>query len=180
MPNLINSRMYTEYEKRFSALEGAIFVKYEKHAPAPDRDLRKAMRKENVQYRVVKNRIARRALENRISPEAAKMIKGPTALVYGGIEQLIAAAKVLENARRNKLAPGIEVRGGFLQGQVLTVDQVKQLTGLPSKPELLSMIVGAAIAPAANIPGLAQSALATPVRLVASLIEKREKESAGA
>lgn len=180
MPNLINRKMTAEYEKRFSSVEGAIFVKYEKHAPLPDRDLRKALRKENVQYRVIKNRLAKRALEKSLSAEAVKMIKGPTALAYGNIEQVIAAAKVLETARKNKSIPGIEVRGGFVQGQVLSTEQVKQLTGLPSKKELLSMILGAVTGTAVNVPTLAQSALATPARLVAALIDKREKESGGA
>ncbi|MBI3818367.1 MAG: 50S ribosomal protein L10 [Planctomycetes bacterium] len=179
MTNLINRKMFTEYEKRFASLEGAIFVKYEKHAPAPDRELRKALRKENVQFRVVKNRIARRALTSCMSPEAANMVKGPTALAYGNVETVIAAAKVFETARKNKSTPGIEVRGGYLQGQILTTDQIKQLSGLPSKKEMLSMILGAITGTAANVPSLAFSALVTPARLVAALIEKREKEAEG-
>lgn len=172
--------MYSEYEKKFSSLEGALFVKYEKHAPAPDRELRKALRKENVTFRVVRNRIARRALTSQISADAMKLIKGPTALAYGNIEQLIAAARVFETNRKNKSTPGIEIRGGYLQGQVLTPDQVKQLSTMPGRKELLSSILGASLATASAVPSLAQSALATPVRLVAALIEKKEKEEGGA
>jgi large subunit ribosomal protein L10 len=172
--------MLSEYEKKFSSLDAAIFVRYEKHAPAPDRDLRKSLRKENVKFNVIKNRLARRAMAKRMNAEALNLLKGPTAIAFGDIEQVIAAAKVFENVRKNKLAPGIEVRGGYLQGTVLTPDQVKALTGLPSKKELLSSLLGAVTATAVNVPTLAQSALATPAQLVAALIDKLEKGGAEA
>ncbi|MFN0206439.1 MAG: 50S ribosomal protein L10 [Planctomycetota bacterium] len=180
MPNFINTKMLSEYEKKFSSLESAIFVKYEKHAPAPDRELRKTLRKENVRFNVIKNRLARRAMEKHVTPEALNLLKGPTAVAFGNIEQVLAAAKVFETARKNKNMPGIEVRGGYLQGKVLSPEQVRALAGLPGKKELLSMVLGAITGTAANVPSLAQSALAVPARLAAALIEKREKEEGGA
>ena len=183
MPNLLNKKMNAEYEKWFSTLDGAIFVKFEKHTTESDRVLRKSLRKEKVGYRVVKNRIARRAIEGRISPEAVQsvtknLLKGPTAIAFGPVENVIAAARVFEAARKAKNTPGIEVRGGYFQGAILTVEQVRGLAGLPSRKELLSMILGAAVSTASCVPTLAQSALSVPAQLVASLIEKREKEEA--
>jgi large subunit ribosomal protein L10 len=185
MPNLLNKKMRSEYETWFSKLEGAIFVKYEKHGPEADRNLRKALRKEKVTFRVVKNRIARQAIEGRVNPDAASavtktLLKGPTAIAFGELEQVIAAAKVLEKARRDKSAPGVEVRGGYFQGSVLTVEQVRGLASMPGKKELLSMILGASLSTASAVPTLAQNALATPARLVAALIDKREKEGGDA
>jgi large subunit ribosomal protein L10 len=185
MPNILNKKMTTEYEKWFSSLGGAIFVKFEKHGPEADRALRNALRKERVQYRVVKNRIARRAIEGKVEAGAAEavtknLLKGPTAIAFGEVEQVIGAAKVLEAARKSKSAPGIEVRGAYFQGMVLSVEQVRALAGLPGRKELLSMILGAATSTASNIPTLAQNALAVPARLAAALIEKREKEEAPA
>ncbi|MBL8692993.1 MAG: 50S ribosomal protein L10 [Planctomycetes bacterium] len=178
MPNVINRKMYSEYEKLFSSLEAAIFLKFEKHTTAQDRELRKQFRKERVELSVVRNRIARLALSSKMSADAAKLIKGPTAIAFGDVERVIAAAKVLDAARKAKSAPGIEVKGGYLQGAALSPDQVKALTGLPGKKELLSMVLGNVTGTAANVPSLAQSALATPARLVAALIDKKEKEGA--
>lgn len=183
MPNLLNKKMRREYETWFSKLEGAIFVKYEKHGPEEDRKLRRDLRKEKIAFRVVKNRIARQAIEGRIAPEAAAavtktLLKGPTAMAFGELESVIAAAKILEKARREKSAPGIEVRGGYFQGSVLSVEQVRSLASMPNRSELLSMILGASLSTASAVPTLADAALATPARLVAALIEKREKEGA--
>ena len=178
MPNLMNRKMLREYEKKFSALDAAIFLKFEKHTTEQDRDLRKSLRKEKVPLTVVKNRIARRALAEKFGEGVKSLLKGPIAVAYGDVERTVAAAKVLDGARRAKSIPGIEVRGGFLQGSILSVEQVKALVGLPSRKELLALIVGSAVSPAAQVPTLAQSALATPAQLVAALIEKREKEAA--
>jgi len=175
MPNVINSRMLAEYGKRFSSLEGAIFVRFEKHTVANDRELRRSLRKEKVRYSVVKNRIAKRALEGKLP---GTLLRGPVAIAYGDVERTIAAAKILETARKAKTLPGLEVKGGFLDGAVLTPEQVRALTSLPSKKELLSLLLSAAIAPATNVANLAQSALATPARLVAALIDQREKAGA--
>lgn len=175
MPNLMNRKMLQEYEKDFSSLKGAIFVRFEKHTTAQDHQLRRTLRKEKATYQVVKNRIARRALAARVNA-ATDLLKGPTAVIFGDIETTISAAKALDKARRANAIPGIEVRGGFLEGSVLTPAQVRALSAMPGRKELLGMIVGAAVAPASNVPGLVNSALATPARLVAALIEKRQAQ----
>jgi large subunit ribosomal protein L10 len=176
MPNLINRRMASEYEKKFSSLEGAIVVRFEKHTVAHDRDLRRSLRKEKVRYCVVKNRIARRVLGDRLSSGGTDLLRGPVAVAFGTVETTIAAAKVLETARRAKALPGIEVRGGYLDGTLLSVEQIRALTALPSRKELLGLLLSATIAPATNVANLAQAALATPARLIAALIAKKETE----
>ncbi len=180
MPNLMNRKMLVEYEKQFSSLEAALFLKFEKHDTAQDYELRKQLRKEGATMSVVKNRIARRALASRISEEALAYLKGPTAIVYGDVERAIAASKVIERAQREKAFSGIEVQGGFLQGAVLDAAGAKALATLPGKKELLGMILGAVTAPATNVARLAQEMLVAPARLAAALLEKREKEGSSA
>jgi large subunit ribosomal protein L10 len=96
-------------------------------------DLRRRLRKANVEYVVIKNTLALRAVSD--SGLVGERLRGPTGVVIG--TDPVAAAKVLNDfARENEQKP--QVKGGVLEGRPLSTDQVKQLALLPSREQMLA------------------------------------------
>ena len=98
-------------------------------------DLRRRLRKANVEYVVIKNTLALRAVNE--SGLVAQKLKGQTGLVIA--KDAVAAAKVLADfAKENDQRPA--VKGGLLEGKSLDVEQVKKLASMPSREQMLSQL----------------------------------------
>jgi large subunit ribosomal protein L10 len=111
-------------------------------------DLRRRFRKAGVEYVVIKNTLALRAVNE--SGLAGERLRGPTGLVVG--TDPVAAAKVLTDfARENDQRPNI--KGGLLDGRQINVDQVKALANLPSREQMLAELAGGLQAPLAGFVG---------------------------
>jgi large subunit ribosomal protein L10 len=98
-------------------------------------DLRRRLRKANVEYVVIKNTLALRAVNE--SGLMGTKLKGQTGLVIA--KDAVAAAKVLADfAKENEERPA--VKGGLLDGKALNVAQVKKLASMPSREQMLSQL----------------------------------------
>ena len=98
-------------------------------------DLRRRLRKANVEYVVIKNSLALRAVNE--SGLVAERLRGPTGLVVA--RDPVSAAKVLQDfAKENDQKP--KVKGGMLEGRAIAVAQVKQLASMPSREQMLAQL----------------------------------------
>ena len=98
-------------------------------------ELRRRLRKAGVEYVVIKNTLALRAVSD--SGLAGERLRGPTGVVIGA--DPVAAAKVLNDfARENEQKP--QLKGGMLEGKPLNTEQVKQLASLPSREQMLAQL----------------------------------------
>ncbi len=124
-----------------------IVVKYQGINTEDDSELRKMLRENNVQYRVLKNTMVNLAMKDREAEGFDKFLEGPNAFAFGIDET--SAAKLLKKfiAEKKKL----EIIGGFVDGQVYSADQVKALADLPSKEELIGKLLGSIKSPLANL-----------------------------
>jgi large subunit ribosomal protein L10 len=96
-------------------------------------DLRRRMRKANIEYVVIKNTLALRAVNE--SGLVAERLRGPTGLVVA--RDPVTAAKLLQDfAKENDQKP--TVKGGMLDGHAIAVDQVKRLASMPSREQMLA------------------------------------------
>jgi large subunit ribosomal protein L10 len=96
-------------------------------------ELRRRLRKAGVEYVVIKNTLALRAVND--SGLTGERLRGPTGVVIG--TDPVVAAKVLNDfARENEQKP--QVKGGMLEGKPLNTEQVKQLASLPSREQMLA------------------------------------------
>src|SRR6266850_2355687 len=111
-------------------------------------DLRRRLRAVGVEYVVVKNTLARRALtEQQLTGGLESFLAGPTALVLAGADP-VSAAKVLTDFAKEFEKPRVKV--GLVEGKPVTQAQVKALAALPSKMQLLAQLGGALQAPMAG------------------------------
>lgn len=125
--------------------------------------LRKQARESGVYLRVLKNTLARRAVQETPFAGLADKMVGP--LVYGISEDPVAAAKVLFDF--SKKDDKIVVKAGSYDGKVMDAAEIGQLASIPSREELLSKLLFVMQAP---LSGMA--------RAVAALAEKKQAEAA--
>ena len=135
-------------------------------------DLRRRLRAVGVEYVVVKNTLARRALsEQQLKGGGLEsFLAGPTALVLAGADP-IGAAKVLTDFAKEFEKPAIKV--GLVEGKPVTQAQVKTLAALPSKAELLARVAGALQSPLAGFAGALYGLLYSMVGALEALKTKR-------
>jgi large subunit ribosomal protein L10 len=137
---------------------------------------RARLRKEGVEYVVVKNTLAQRALQELDLPDIAEHFAGPTGLVIGR-EDPVAAAKVITTfAREFGDRPAVKV--GVVERRSYDADQVKRLADMPPREVLLAQIAGGLQAPMARLAGGMSQILAGFARAVDAL--RQQKEGAGA
>jgi large subunit ribosomal protein L10 len=111
-------------------------------------DLRRRFRKAGVEYVVIKNTLALRAVNE--SGLAGERLKGPTGIVVG--KDAVAAAKVLTDfAREFEQKP--EIKGGMLDGKSIDTAQVKKLASLPSREQMLAELGAGMQSPIASLIG---------------------------
>ena len=111
-------------------------------------DLRRRLRKSGVEYVVIKNTLALRAVNE--SGLVSERLKGPTGLVLA--RDPVTAAKVLTDfAKENDARP--TVKGGLLDGRALDSAQVKQLASMPSREQMLAELGAGLMSPLAGFVG---------------------------
>ncbi len=115
-------------------------------------DLRLEMRKNDVEFKVVKNTLAKIAAEGTSGEKIADMFAGPVAMATS--QDPVAAAKVAHNFAKGN--DNLVILGGVYGDMVLDADGVKQLASLPSLDELRSKIIGLIQAPAQKIAQITQ------------------------
>ena len=128
---------------------------------AETEDLRGRLRKEGAAFKVVKNRLAQKAL-NGASDEAHAMFRGPVAIAYGP-DPVSAAKATTSYAKENDK---LIIIGALLGEQVLDLKSVQNLARLPSLDELRGKIVGLILAPATKIAGVVQAPAGQLARVV--------------
>ncbi len=111
-------------------------------------ELRRRLRRAGVEYVVIKNTLALRAVND--SGMAGQRLRGPTGIVVGN--DAVAAAKVLTDfAKENDQKPA--VKGGLLDGRTIHAAQVAQLASLPSREQLLAELGAGLMSPMAAFAG---------------------------
>ena len=138
-------------------------------------DLRRRLRAAGVEYVVVKNTLALRALGEAQVTGLEPHLEGPTGLVFGGADP-VAAAKVLTDFAKEHEKPALKI--GLVDGKTVTPEQVKRLAALPARPELLAQMGGALKAPLQGFVGALNGLLFMMVGALEALHGKRA-EGAG-
>lgn len=132
-------------------------------------ELRRRFRKAGVEYVVIKNSLALRAVNE--SGLAGARLRGPTGVVIG--KDPVTAAKVLSDfAKENDQRPS--VKGGMLDGKVIDTAQVKQLASLPSREQMLADLGAGLQSPLSAFLGALSGVLSTFAGALEALRQQRE------
>ncbi|PCF87896.1 50S ribosomal protein L10 [Staphylococcus intermedius] len=124
-----------------------VVVDYRGLTVAEVTELRKQLREANVQYKVYKNTMLRRATEKAGIEGLDEFLTGPTAVAFT-TEDVVAPAKVIAGFAKEHEA--LEIKSGIMEGSVITADEVKTVGSLPSHEGLVSMLLSVLQAPMRN------------------------------
>lgn len=105
-----------------------------------DTELRKSLRNTNAEYKVIKNNITRRALQECNIEGLETALEGPTAVILGNEDYLEPAKAIYEYTKKNE---NYKIKGGIIEGKVMTTEEIITLAKLPSRQTLLGMLAGA-------------------------------------
>jgi large subunit ribosomal protein L10 len=128
-----------ELQEKFSRSKVVIVTDYKGLDVATMNELRSKLREADIEYRVVKNTLLRRAAEDTGVSEIVDRFTGPSAIALS-YEDPVAPAKVLSEFAKgnNKL----EIKVGVMDGKILELSEIKSLSSLPSREVLLGQVLG--------------------------------------
>lgn len=148
----------------------AVLTDYRGLTVAQLQELRGKLRGGDVEYRVIKNTLARRAAQAAGVSALESELKGPIAIAFG-YEDLSVPSKLINDfVRTTRLK--LDIMGGLVEGRVFSSEQVKQLADMPSRETLIAQLAGAMQSPLAQLAG----ALQQPLSMLASALEQYQKK----
>jgi large subunit ribosomal protein L10 len=162
--------MVSEVAARLAGAKAVIVAEYRGLNVERVTQLRARARKSGLYLRVLKNTLARRAVQGTPFEKLTEQMSGP--LMYGIAADPVACAKLLsEFARENEL---FVIRGGAMPNAVMSARDVKALALLPSREELIAKLLGTMQAPIAR---LARTLNEVPAKFVRALAAVRDAKS---
>jgi large subunit ribosomal protein L10 len=150
---------------KFKNAKVAVLTDYRGLTVAQLQDLRARLRTSDVEYRIVKNTLARRAAAEAGHESLQEELKGPMAIAFG-YDELGAPVKLLgEFTRTTRLK--VDIVGALVEGRVFGPDQVRQLAELPPRDVLIAQLLGTLQSPVSTLVATIQA----PVQQLVGLLE---------
>lgn len=137
-----------EVAEQLKSAESIVAVDYLGLTVAEVTELRRQLREEGVSFRVIKNTMIRRALDQNGVEYNEELFHGPTALAFSE-DDATAPARILKNFSKD--AEALTLKGGFYDGKELTIEEVERFASLPGREGLLSMLLSVLQAPVRNV-----------------------------
>jgi large subunit ribosomal protein L10 len=138
MPRAEKVERVSELKERIEGSEALLLTEYRGLTVSDIAELRRSLAEGGTRFSVVKNTLMRRAAAD-ASIELESLLQGPTAVAFVANDPVSAAKKVVDAAKR---FPALILKGGFMEGRVLTADEAKGLADLDSREVMLSKIAG--------------------------------------
>lgn len=152
----------------------AVMTKYQGITVAQVTDLRAKLREQGIKFKVYKNTMAERALNELGLGKAAAYMDGPTAWAFS--KDPVAPAKILKQFAKDVKV--IEMQGGILEGKPVTGAQLNELANLPSREQLLAQAVGAMAGVARQFLGALSAGPRNLLYALEELKKRKEQQAA--
>jgi large subunit ribosomal protein L10 len=159
-----------EVRTKLASADAAVLTEYRGLTVKELATLRAALRPAATEYKVFKNTLARRAVEESGLAELVSLLEGPVAIAFVSGDA-VAAARALRDFGRT--APALVVKGGLLGGRVLTAADVAALAEIEPREVLLARLAGGFQAPLTKAAGLFQALPRSLAYGVKALIDQR-------
>jgi large subunit ribosomal protein L10 len=160
-------RVVAELAERLRSSDTLIVADYRGLSMTEIDRVRSELLGHGARFSVVKNTLTKRAAEEAGVPQLVELLDGPTAIAFVSEGDMVAVAKSLQDtARQTRI---LSLKGGILQGQPMSADQVRELAALPPANVLQGQVLGAVVGPLNAIVGL----FTAPLRELVGVIDAR-------
>ena len=133
--------------------------------------LRRKLHDAGVEYRVIKNTLLRLAAKDTPAACLDKQLTGPTAIALAKEDPVAPAKALVEFAKAHNV---FELKAGVLDGKLLSVEDIKALSELPSREELLAKMLGSMSAPATNFVGVLAAIPRSLVQVLSAVKDQKD------
>lgn len=140
-------QVVNEIAEQFRASQTAVVVNYRGLNVAEVTELRKELRDEGIDFKVYKNSMTRRAVEAVELTGLNDILVGPTAVAFSK-DDVVAPARIMNDFAEKHSA--LEIKGGVIEGEVATLEQMQELGSLPNYDGMVSMLLSVLQAPVRN------------------------------
>jgi len=172
MSKYVKNLITEDLRRRLAGVDAAVLVNVSRLNGVTTTQLRQELREKKISLMVVKNSLARRALMGTPLAPMFEGLTGPSAICWGG-EDIVSLAKEVFRLAEQKQYEKLELRGGCMEGKRLTPEQVKEVSKMPTRQELLALLVGQILSPGAR---LAAQLLGPASILAGQIRQKAEPE----
>ena len=140
-------------------------------------EIRRSLRKQDVTYRVIKNRLMRIAADGAVGEALSPLLTGPTAIAFGTDEAGTAKAVLDATRPYNRV---VRITGGVLGDRAIDAEAVTRLATLPPREVLLAKLAGGMQAPVGTLAGLFAAPLRNLGYALAQVAEQKARQAPGA
>lgn len=170
MSKYVKNLITEHIRRRLDGVHSALLVNVIGMDANTNTRLRRELREKNIHLMVVKNSLAARAVAGTPLDGLFEGVTGPAAICWGGEDIVSLAKEVVRAAKDEKYAP-LAPRGGIMDGERLTPEQIEQVATWPGRSEQLSILVSQILGPGAT---LAAQILGPGATLASQIAQKAE------
>ena len=143
MKKELKTEFISGLHEKFSRAQIAILTEFLAVLVGEMTELRKLLRESNAELKVVKNRLAIRAAQDTPLEVVKDRFRGSLAVAIGYDDPIVPAKVLSDFIAKERRSQRIKIRSGVLEGNLVEADQLRDLANLPSRPQLLGMLLGA-------------------------------------
>jgi large subunit ribosomal protein L10 len=173
MPTEAKRDTVAELREELAAAKTLIVSEYRGLNVKEIAEIRRALSKQDVRYRVVKNRLLRIAAEDTVGAALNPLLTGPTAIAFGTDEAGTAKAVIDATRPYSRI---VRITGGVLGDRAIAAEDVTRLAAMPPREVLLAQLAGGMQAPVGTLAGL----FAAPLRNLGYALQQLAAQKANA
>ncbi len=172
MPKPEKVKMVEDLKSQLNQSEHIVFTDFKGLTVADMMELRKELRGVNAKYKVVKNNLFKLALKDTDFPSVDTFLVGNTGVVFIEGE----AVEVLKKLVKYSKDKSLELKGGIIDKEVVSKDELVEMSKLPSRKELIAMVAGTISAPLTQFVGDLRAVISNFIYVLKALEDKLSNE----
>lgn len=171
MPNLVNEILFEDLKREFQSMGSCLVVSFDKLQPQQDIALRGEFRNAGIKYRVVKNRLAVKALAE-FSLDLKSALVGKCGIAIAEKEGAIHAAKLVRDYGRKQKQSPVEIVGGVVEGTTYTGADAAAIADLPDRFTIQTQLASVIAGPARSLACILSAVAGGMARCIQAKIDK--------
>ncbi len=174
MKKELKTEVISGLHEKFSRAQIAILTEFLAVPVGEMTELRKLLRESNAELKVVKNRLAIRAAQDTPLEVVKDRFRGSLAVAIGYDDPIVPAKVLSDFIAKERRSQRIKIRSGVLEGNLIEADQLRDLANLPSRPQLLGMLLSAMQGPLQGFVSVLSGPARSLTYIINGLIEQKK------